>query len=159
PTIVGLEWAGQIVGVGKDVKTLKPGQFVACRGLGAYAEYAVTDEQQALPFDPKVLDIKQAAALPLALMTAHDALKTRGQLEKGQSVLVNGATSGVGIATSLVAKYLGAGTIAGTSRDPVKQRKLPEYGVNVVLDSSKPDWADKLLAATNNEGVDIVIDM
>ena len=101
----------------------------------------------------------EAAVMPLALMTCHDALVTQGQLKPGGSLLVNGASSGVGIAMMLVAKALGAKLIAGTSRDPEKQKKLPDYGATLVLDSSKPDWPDKLLAATGGKGVEVVADM
>ena len=160
PTIPGLDWAGEVVQVGARVTTLKAGDWVMCNGQGGgYAEYAVTDAGRAWTFDPKTLDVQQAAVLPLALLTCHDALKTQGQLQVGGKVLVNGASSGVGIAMMQVAKVLGAAMIAGTSRDPVKQKELPKYGCTLVLDSSKPDWADKLLQATDNKGVDVVTDM
>lgn len=160
PTIPGLEWAGEVVQVGRRVTTLKPGDWVMCSGQGGgYAEYAVTDAGRAWTFDPKEIEVDQAAALPLALLTCHDALKTQGELKPGGTVLVNGASSGVGLMMMQVAKVLGAAMIAGTSRDPMKQKELPRFGATLVLDSSKPDWADKLLAATDNKGVDVVTDM
>ena len=159
-TIPGLEWSGQVTQVGAKVTTLKPGDWVMCNAQGGgYAEYAVTDAGRAIQFDPKEIDVQQAAVMPLALMTCHDALSTQGQLKPGGSVLVNGASSGVGIAMMLVAKALGAKLIAGTSRDPEKQKKLPDFGATLVLDSSKPDWPDALLAATGGKGVEVVADM
>ena len=158
-TIPGLEWSGQVEQIGRAVSGMRVGDTVMCKGTGGYAEYAVTDAGHAIVFDPKEIDIKQAAALPLALLTCHDALATQGKMTKGSRVLVNGASSGVGLVMMQVAKALGASLIAGTSRDPEKQKRLPEFGATLVLDSSKPDWADKLLTATGGQGVDVVADM
>ncbi len=160
PAIPGLEWSGQVAAVGARVTTHKPGDWVMCNAQGgAYAEYAVADMGRAWTFDPKEIDPQQAAVLPLALLTCHDALVTHGGLKKEGTVLVNGASSGVGIAMMLCARELGAALIAGTSRDPVKQKELPKFGCTHVLDSSKPDWPDVLLAATGGKGVDTVVDM
>lgn len=160
PSIPGLEWSGQVAQVGAKVTTHKPGDWVMCNAQGGgYAEYAVTDMGRAWSFDPKEIDPQQAAVLPLALLTCHDALVTNGGLRRGGTVLVNGASSGIGIAMMMVARELGAGLIAGTSRDPSKQARLMTFGATHVLDSSKPDWPDKLLAATGGKGVDTVVDM
>lgn len=160
PTIPGLEWSGQVAAVGARVTTHKPGDWVMCNAQGgSYAEYAVVDMGRAWGFDPKEIDVQQAAVLPLALLTCHNALVTQGDLRRGGTVLVNGASSGVGIAMMLCARELGAGLIAGTSRDPAKQKELPKFGCTHVLDSSKSDWPDHLLAATGGKGVDTVVDM
>src|SRR3954471_23303379 len=81
-TIPGLEWAGQVTEVGRAVTGVRIGDTVMCKGNGGYAEYAVTDAGHAIVFDPKEIDIKQAAALPLALLTCHDALVTQGRMTK-----------------------------------------------------------------------------
>ena len=81
-TIVGQEWAGEVAEVGKNVKTIKKGETVMCFGrTGGYAEYAAVDAGWVMPFKTSEIKMEQAAVLPLALMTAHDALKTRGQLQ------------------------------------------------------------------------------
>ena len=134
PAIPGLEWSGQVAAVGARVTGHKPGDWVMCNAQGgAYAEYAVADMGRAWGFDPKEIDAQQAAVLPLALLTCHDALVTQGGLRRGGNVLVNGASSGIGIAMMLCARELGAVLIAGTSRDPVKQKELPKFGCTHVL--------------------------
>jgi len=158
-TIVGQEWAGEIVEMGKNVKGLKKGETVMCFGRsGGYAEYAVADAGWVMPFKTSDIKMEQAGVLPLALMTAHDALKTRGQLQSGQKVLVQGASSAVGIMTLQVARALGASVVAGTSRDESKYPRLTALGATLMLNSSKPDWADTLLKATDGKGVDVVVD-
>ena len=158
-TQVGLEWSGEVVAVGGRVTTVKPGEFVMCTGAGGYAEYAVTDAGRAIPFDPAQMSPQQAAALPLALMTAHDALITRGRLKAGHQVLVHGATSGVGLMALQMARLLGAPLIAATSRDAQKRARLAAFGATHVLDAGNASWADELLRATGNRGVDVVVDM
>jgi len=158
-TVVGREWAGEVVEVGKNVTTIRVGQMVACAGFGGYAEYAVTDAGLALPFNPKDISVQKAAVMPLVLMTTHDAMITHGQLKPGQSVLVNGASSAVGILALQIARLKGATVIAGTSRNPSHRARLAEFGATVALDSTKPDWADQLLQATNSQGVDLCVDM
>ena len=158
-TILGQEWAGEVVEVGKNVKSVKKGETVMCFGRsGGYAEYAVADAGWVMPFKTSEIKMEQAGVLPLALMTAHDALKTRGALQSGQKVLVQGASSAVGIMTLQVARALGATVIAGTSRDETKYPRLTALGATLMLNSSKADWADTLLAATGGKGVDVVVD-
>lgn len=157
--IVGQEWAGEVVEVGKNVKSLRKGETVMCFGRnGGYAEYAVTNAGWAMPFNPREIKMEQAGTLPLSLLTAHDALKTQAQLTPGKTVLVQGASSGVGIMTLQMARAMGASVIAGTSRDESKYPRLTALGATMMLNSSKPDWADQILKATNDKGVDVVID-
>ncbi len=158
-TIVGQEWAGEVVEVGAGVTTLKAGDAVMCFGRnGGYAEYAVTDAGWAIPYNKNEIKLEQAAVLPLALLTAHDALRTRGSLKTGEKVLVQGASSAVGMMVLQVAKFLGASMVAGTSRDPSKTPRLQALGATHMLNSSKPEWADELLKATDGKGVDVVVD-
>ncbi len=157
--IVGQDWAGEVVEVGKNVKGIAKGQMVMCFGRnGGYAEYAVTDAGWAMPFNPREIKIEQAGTLPLSLMTAHDALKTHGQLTPEKKVLVQGASSGVGILALQMARAMGATMIAGTSRDESKYPRLAALGATLMLNPNKPEWSDELLKATDNKGVDVVID-
>lgn len=158
-TIVGQEWAGEVTEVGAGVTNVKKGDAVMCFGRsGGYAEYAVTEAGWVMPYNPKEIDIQQAAVLPLALLTANDALSTRGSLQAGNKVLVQGASSAVGMLTLQVARLKGASFVAGTSRDPSKYPKLQEMGATLMLNSSTPDWADSLIKATDGKGVDVVVD-
>src|SRR5689334_22787188 len=86
--IAGLEWAGEVAEIGAEVRGLKPGDRVMCSGAGGYAEYAVTDWGRVSPIPANNMSYEQAATLPIALQTMHDALVTNGRLKPGQSVLL-----------------------------------------------------------------------
>jgi NADPH-dependent curcumin reductase CurA len=90
---IGMEWAGEIVELGRSVSGLTVGQKVMCSGSGGYAEYAITDARRCMPIEDADFALTQAAVLPLVLMTAHDAVITNGRLETGEAVLVQGASS------------------------------------------------------------------
>ncbi len=104
---LGLEWAGEVEAVGVDVKEFKPGDRVVCSGSGGYAEYAVSDYGRTVPL-PAGFSFEQAAVLPVALHTLHNALITQGRLKAGESVLIQGASSGVGLMGLQIAKMKGA---------------------------------------------------
>ena len=156
---IGMEWAGEIVGVGKSVTSFKAGDLVMCSGTGGYAEYAVADAGRTLPLHNSGLSLDQAAVLPLALMTAHDAVVTNGKLSTGDVVLVHGAASAVGLAALQIAKALGASQIIGTSSSKTRGPRLVEFGADRVIDSSDPAWADQVLEATGGAGANVIIDM
>lgn len=156
-TVLGLEWAGDVVAVGAEVPDLRPGDRVMCSGLGGFAEYAVTDWGRVLPL-PTSASYEQAAGLPVALQTMHDALVTHGELRAGQRVLVLGASSGVGLMALQIAKEMGASWVAGSSTSPSRRSQLQRFGADLLLDSNATDWVAQLMAATNGEGVDLTID-
>src|SRR6185436_20001226 len=126
-----------------------------CMGAGGYAEYACS--ACVLPL-PKGLELEQAAALPLALLTMHDAIVGNGRLQAGESVLILGAASGVGLMGLQIAKLLGASPVIGTSRKPEHRERLNEYGADLAIDTSDERWADRVLEATGGQGVSLVID-
>ncbi len=146
--IPGMDWSGEIEG---------SGERVMCMGERGYAEFAAVDRERCLPV-PAGIDFEQAATLPLALLTMHDALVTNGALKKGESVLILGASSGVGLMGLQIAKLSGAGFVAGTSRRGASRDKLKAFGADLALDTASPAWVDELLAATGGKGVDLVID-
>jgi NADPH:quinone reductase len=90
---VGLEWAGEVVATGDEVEGYAPGERVMCSGSGGYAEYAVSDWGRVNPM-PDGMSFEQAASLPVAL---HNALLTAGRLRRGERVMIQGASSGVGL--------------------------------------------------------------
>ena len=155
---IGLEWAGEIVEVGKAVTGLAPGDRVACSGGGGYAEFAVCDYGRVLPMADG-LSFEDAAVLPIALATAHDALITQGRMPRGGRVLVHGASSGVGLAALKIARMLGAGFVAGTSTNEARRGRLGEFGADLGVDPRDPAWPDAILAATDGQGVDVIVDM
>ena len=89
----------------------------------------------------------------------HDAIVTNGKFAIGQTVFIQGATSGVGIMGLQIAKALGASKIIGSSTNESKLSKLLDYGADVLINTSKNDWLNSVLNATDGKGVDILIDM
>lgn len=157
--IPGLEWGGEIVKCGADVPaSLRPGIRVVATGSGGFAEYAVADWGRVLPIPSAEISIADAAALPLALMTMHDAIVTNGVLKAGETVLIQSASSGVGLIGLQLAKLMGAGQVIGTSTDPARAERLRAFGADKVLNSSDSDWADQALAMTAGKGVELIID-
>jgi NADPH2:quinone reductase len=124
---------------------------------GGYAEYVTVDYRLALPV-PERLSWQEAATIPVAYMTEHDALITNAHLQAGESVLVNAASSGVGVAALQIAKLFGARPIIGTGGSPEKLAALAAFGMEHGINYQQENVADAVLAATNGNGVDIVID-
>jgi NADPH2:quinone reductase len=155
---IGMEWAGEVIETGADARGFKAGDRVMCSGLGGYAEYAVADAGRTLPM-PAGLSFEQAGTLPLALLTMHDAVVTNGRLAAGESVLIQGASSGVGIMGMLIAKLRGARLVIGSSTNDARRQRLKEFGADLVIDSKDPGWADAVLEATGGKGVNLVVDM
>ncbi len=155
---LGVEWAGEVVEAGAEAQGLRPGDRVMCSGAGAFAEYAVTDAGRALPLPDGAMSWEEAASLPVALQTIHDAVVTHGALQPGQSVLIQGASSGVGLMGLMIARAMGAGLVIGSSTDPARRARLAECGAQLAIDSSDPNWAQQVLDATGGKGVDLIVD-
>ncbi len=155
--IIGVEWAGEVSAVGAGVTHCKPGDRVMCTGAGAFAEYAVTDAGRACPI-PAALSYEEATLLPMAVQTMHDALVTNGRLAGGESVLIHGASSGVGLMGLQIAKLLGASLVLGSSSHPGRRAVLKDYGADVSIDSSDPQWPRAVQEATGGKGVELTID-
>jgi len=156
-TVLGMEWAGEVVELGPDAKGWSVGDRVMGSGGGGYAEYAVTDHGRAFPI-PASMDYEQAASLTLALTTMHNAVVTVGGLQPGQSLLVQGASSGVGLMAQQIAKLKGAKLVIGSSTDPKRRAQLTSHGADLAIDSNDAGWVDQVLRATDGAGVDVIID-
>lgn len=152
----GMEWAGEVVAAGGGAQT-RVGESVIGTGLGGFAEYALLDAGRAIPL-PAGLGFEQGSVLGLALQTMHDALVSNGQLRAGESVLVHGASTAVGLMALQIARHLGATTLIGTSTSAGKRDRLAAFGATQAIDAAAPDWADQVLAATQGRGADLVID-
>lgn len=157
-TPLGLEWSGEVAAIGKAVRHVKEGDRVMCSGRGGLADYAVTDLGRVMPIPRRDMSYAQAAGLPIALQTMHDAVITHGQLQAGQSVLVQGASSGVGLMALQIAQWRGARVVIGTSTDAQRRASLIRMGADLALDSRDPDWVRQALEATDGKGVDVTID-
>ncbi|EHP39836.1 zinc-containing alcohol dehydrogenase superfamily protein [Cupriavidus basilensis OR16] len=157
PITAGVEFAGEVAALGAGVQDWQPGDRVVGHGSGGQAEYVVANPL-ALMRIPNALPWTKAAAFPNVFITAHDALVTNGQLKRGETVLVNAASSGIGLAAIQIAKALGAGMVIATSRSAAKIQKLKQLGVEHAIDISKQGQVEAVMALTGNRGVDIIID-
>jgi NADPH2:quinone reductase len=155
--IPGLEWAGEVVEAGAEVEAFSPGDRVMCAGSGGYAEYAVTDGGSATPI-PDGMSFETATTLPLALRTMHDAIVTQARLQPGESLLIQGASSGVGLMGLQIGRRLGAAVVIGTSTNPERRARLTAFGATLALDTSDPAWPEQAREATGGKGVNVIID-
>jgi NADPH2:quinone reductase len=156
--VIGMEWAGKVAAVGPQVDTLQVGDRVMCTGAGAYAEYATADAHRCVQL-PASVSSEQGAAMLLGLQTMHDALVTRGKLQPGNSVLIQGAASCMGLIGMQMAKLLGASMVLGTSRNARHRDELSQYSADAAVDSSQPGWYKSVLSATSGIGADITVDL
>lgn len=154
---IGLEWAGEVVEVGAEVKDFRAGDRVMGSGIGGYAEYAVSDFGRTLPM-PAGMSFETAATLPVALHTMHDALITNGRLQPGEAVLIQGASTGVGVMGLQIAKLKGAGLVIGSSTSEARRAKLKEFGADLAINTKDEDWPDQVLKATDGKGVNLIVD-
>ncbi len=152
PTTLGLEVAGLVeAGAGR----WREGDAVcALLGGGGYADYAVCDARHALPLPPG-LDFVQAASLPETIFTVYANLFESGELKPGQTSMIHGATSGIGVTAIQLAKAAGAKVIA-TGRGADKAKAALELGADVAVDATREDFAE---AARQAGGVDVILDM
>jgi NADPH2:quinone reductase len=156
--VLGLEAAGEVLALGAEVDGLRVGDRIMCSGSGAFAELMVADAGRVTPMPGAALGFEQAAGLPVALQTMHDAVITHGQLRPGGTVLVQGASSGVGLMAMQIARWRGASLVIGTSTDPSRRARLGEFGAHLALDSADVGWVGQVLEATAGLGADVVID-
>ncbi len=155
PATLGLEVAGEVTALGEGAPRWKIGDKVtALLSGGGYAEYAVVDARHALPI-PAGLDFVQAAALPETVFTVFANVFEHGALKAGETLMVHGATSGIGVAAIQMAKAAGA-TVIATGRGPVKAAAALRLGADHAIDATGEDFAD---AARTLGGVDVVLDM
>lgn len=153
--ILGLEVAGEVDRVGDGAARWAIGDRVcALLGGGGYAGYAVVDARHALPV-PDGLDLVQAAALPETVCTVFANVFEAGALKAGETLLVHGATSGIGVTAIQMARAAGARVIA-TSRGADKTRAARDLGADLSLDALTDDLEG---AITAFGGVDVVLDM
>ncbi|ABQ35214.1 zinc-binding dehydrogenase [Bradyrhizobium sp. BTAi1] len=156
-TVLGMEWAGEVAELGPDAKGLKVGDKVMGSGAAAFAEYTLADHGR-LFHAPSNMNFDEAATLPIALTTMHNAVVTNGALQPGQRVLIQGASSGVGLMAMQIAKLKGASLVIGSSTDATRRARLAEFGADLAIDSSDPAWVDQVREATAGEGVDLIVD-
>jgi NADPH:quinone reductase-like Zn-dependent oxidoreductase len=151
PTVtrLGVDYAGTVEAVGKNITEYKPGDEVYGNKFGAFAEYVVASDK-GLALKPASLSFEQAASLPVAALTALQALRDNGKLQPGQKVLINGASGGVGTFAVQIAKTFGAevtGVCSGRNVELVRS-----LGADHVIDYTKEDFTKRA------ERYDLILD-
>jgi NADPH:quinone reductase len=157
PFSPGSEMAGIVKEVGAGVTNVKPGDRVmSVTGYGAFAEEVKTDAKRLLPI-PKGMDDVAAAAFPLTYGTSDHALSDRGQLKRGETLLVLGAAGGVGIAAIEIGKAIGAHVIACASSDE-KLAVCRAHGADATINYTSGDLREQIKQLTDGRGADVVYD-
>lgn len=156
--ILGLEASGHVVAVGEQVTRWRIGDAVC--GLangGAYAEYVAIPHGQVLPV-PAGLTLLQAAALPENYFTVWTNVFQRGRLQTGESFLVHGGSSGIGLTAIQLAKAFGARVFC-TVGNAEKAAACVKVGADIAIQYNTQDFVQEVLAATHQQGVNMVLDM
>lgn len=156
--ILGLEVAGAIVALGAGVTQWKLGDIVcALTPGGGYAQYCAVPAPHCLPI-PRGLSELDAAAIPETYFTVWTNVFDRGALKAGESFLVHGGSSGIGITAIQLAKAFGAKVFTTVGNDD-KVAACKRLGADVVFNYRTQDWAKALFALTDKRGVDVILDM
>ena len=156
-TVLGSEWSGTVEAVGPGVTDYKEGDRVMGASPSSFADYVVVHAAHVLAI-PNGMSFEDAACFAVGLRTMHDAIVTVGKFQPGQTVMIQGASSGVGILGLQIAKVLGAKSVFGSSTNSDRRARLAEYGCDFAIDSNDDTWPDKVLEHTNSVGVDLIVD-
>jgi len=157
PFSPGAEVAGLVMEVGSGVTGFQAGdRVIAATTWGGYAQQALAQADRVTHM-PDGMDFQTGAAFLLTYGTSHHALKDRGQLQAGETVLVLGAAGGVGLAAVEIAKAMGAKVIAAASSEE-KLVVCREHGADETINYSSEDLRERIKALTNGRGVDVVYD-
>ena len=157
PFSPGSDIAGIVEQVGEEVKGFQIGdEIVGFIPFGGFAEKAIVPAKDCFP-KPKGMSMVNASAFLLAYGTSYHALKDRGQLKEGDTVLVLGASGGVGITAVELAKLMGAKVIAAASTDE-KLALCKQFGADEIINYSTENLKERIKELTNNKGVDVIYD-
>jgi NADPH2:quinone reductase len=156
---LGLECAGEVEAVGSEVEGIRAGDRVMGSAPGGHAEYVVTDRGRVHRIPANNMTYAQAACLPVALQTMHNAVVTAGRLKRGEALLISGASAGVGLMGMQIGKLMGASPVMGTSTHAGRRARLEEFGCDLALDSTDPSWPAAVKQATGGRGADLIVDL
>ena len=146
----GVDFAGTVEAVGKNVRQFMPGDEVFGGKSGAFAEYVTVREDRAVVRKPANITFEQAASVPIAAITALQALRDKGQIKPGQKVLINGASGGVGTFAVQIAKSFGAEVTGVCSTRNLEM--VRSIGADHVIDYTQENYTD------NGQRYDLIID-
>jgi NADPH:quinone reductase len=152
---IGMEAAGEVVSCGSGVKGFVAGERVMGRCPGAFSEYVLMTQQEAMKI-PATLSWHQAAAIPLTSIVVFEMLVVQGNLKEGEWIFIPGVTSGVGVTALAMGKAMGAKVI-GTSGSQAKLDLIESCGMDLAICSREPNFHETLMSATGGRGVDLVI--
>ena len=156
--LLGLETAGEVMGLGEQVTGWNIGDKVcALTNGGAYAEYCTAPASQCLPW-PRGYTAVQAAALPETFFTVWANLFQAGHLSRGETTLIHGGTSGIGVTAIQLARAFGA-TVYATAGSDEKRDACVRLGCDAAINYRTEDFAARIKELTNGRGVDVVLDM
>jgi NADPH2:quinone reductase len=156
PFTPGAEAAGTVDAIGPGVTDIAPDDEVMAFVSGGYAEYSIADSFRAFPV-PEGMDAVKAAAMPIVYHTAWFALRQRGVLREGETLLVHAGASGVGMAAIQVGKALGARVIA-TAGEPDKLDFAIRQGAEHAINYRQDNWAGQVRELTERRGADVIFD-
>jgi NADPH2:quinone reductase len=159
PYTPGSDGAGTVEAVGEGVAKVKPGDrvYTAKTLTGAYAEFALTLESQVHPL-PEKISFAQGAGVWVPYGTAYHALFHSADARAGETLLIHGASGGVGIAAVQIARNIGM-NIFGTAGTPKGLDLAKREGAHQMFDHTQPGYADQILKATGGRGVDVILEM
>jgi NADPH2:quinone reductase len=156
--ILGLEVAGEVVAAGAEVRGLRTGERIcALTNGGGYAEYCIAPAAQCLPW-PAGYDAIRAAALPETYFTVWANVFMRGRLARGETLLVHGGSSGIGVTAIQLADAFGA-TVYATVGSEAKAQACRRLGATAAINYRAQDFLDEIMRLTGGRGVDVVLDM
>ncbi len=157
PFSAGSEAAGVVLDLDKDLTGFALGERVfAGTGYGSFAEKVLADVHRVIPI-PAELDFTEVAGITTTFGTAYHALVDRANLQKNETLLVTGASGGVGLAAIQIGKFLGAKVIAVAS-SPEKRIFCQQYGADEVLDYETENWKERISQLTDKQGINVVLD-
>jgi len=157
PFSPGFEVSGEVLELGAGVTGIEPGdRVIAITPHGGYAEQVVADSKRCVPM-PAAMSWEHGAAFPVVFGTSHVALSHRARLRAGETLVVHGASGGVGLTAVAIGKQLGA-TVIATASSAGKLQVAGEHGADHLIDSSQEDVRARIKELTDGQGADVVYD-
>jgi NADPH2:quinone reductase len=159
PWTPGMDAGGEVEAVGPGVVNVKPGDRIYTSDTlsGSYAEFTLCEATNVHRL-PANIDFKQGAAIHIPYATAYRALFHRARAQSGETVFIHGASGGVGVAATQIARAAGL-TIIGSAGTDAGRKLVAENGALHVLDHKRPDYLDQIMALTGGKGVNVILEM